>query len=138
MAARIYKPARNAMQQGMADVEVNPVSATAKPGAEKDRDRVLSADELRAIWAATEGKGEHNTIVRLLMLTGQRREEVAAMLLERRLRFVALAPQALQLRVHARFDLALGLHLLALGFIPILARGLQLGLRARVELVPAL
>jgi integrase len=43
------------------------------------RDRVLSDDELRAVWRATEGPGAYNGIVRLLMLTGQRREEVAGM-----------------------------------------------------------
>lgn len=69
-----------AIKQGLADIDVNPVSGTAKPGAEKSRERVLTDDELRAIWAATEDAGgEHSTIVRLLMLTGQRREEVARM-----------------------------------------------------------
>jgi integrase len=43
------------------------------------RDRVLTDAELVAIWNATSGPGFHNSIVRLLMLTGQRREEVAGM-----------------------------------------------------------
>ena len=43
------------------------------------RDRVLSDDELRAIWLATAEPGSFNAIVRALMLTGQRREEVAGM-----------------------------------------------------------
>jgi integrase len=45
------------------------------------RERVLSDDELRAIWQVTStGKGgTFNAIVRLLMLTGQREGEVAGM-----------------------------------------------------------
>ena len=50
-----------------------PVAPTTK------RERVLSDDELGAIWRATAGTGAFNGIVRLLMLTGQRREEVAGM-----------------------------------------------------------
>jgi integrase len=40
---------------------------------------VLTDDELRSVWRATEGPGSFNAIVRALLLTGQRREEVAAM-----------------------------------------------------------
>jgi integrase len=43
------------------------------------RERVLSDDELGAVWRAAAGAGAFNGIVRLLMLTGQRREEVAGM-----------------------------------------------------------
>jgi integrase len=43
------------------------------------RERVLTDDELRAIWQATVGPGPFNAIVRALILTGQRREEVAGM-----------------------------------------------------------
>jgi integrase len=43
------------------------------------RERVLGDDELAAIWRATDGPGPFNGIVRLLILTGQRREEVAGM-----------------------------------------------------------
>lgn len=43
------------------------------------RERVLSDEELVAIWRATEGQGSFNHIVRTLVLTGQRREEVARM-----------------------------------------------------------
>ena len=43
------------------------------------RERVLSDDELAAIWGATASAGPFNGIVRLLILTGQRREEVAGM-----------------------------------------------------------
>jgi len=50
-----------------------PVAPTAK------RERVLSDDELAATWRATDGPGPFNGIVRLLLLTGQRRDEVAGM-----------------------------------------------------------
>jgi integrase len=43
------------------------------------RDRVLSADEIRRVFAATEGPGAFNAIVRALLLTGQRREEVSGL-----------------------------------------------------------
>ena len=43
------------------------------------RERVLSDSELRSIWGATSGPGPFNGIVRMLILTGQRRAEVAAM-----------------------------------------------------------
>jgi len=47
-----------------------PIAPTVK------RERVLSDEELAAIWRATEREGPFNSIVRLLVLTGQRREEV--------------------------------------------------------------
>ncbi|CAO3445662.1 hypothetical protein [Azospirillum argentinense] len=44
------------------------------------RDRVLSADELAAVWAGCEAQsGPFPAIVKVLLLTGQRREEVGAM-----------------------------------------------------------
>jgi integrase len=43
------------------------------------RERVLADDELRAVWEATAGPGPFNAIVRTLILTGQRREEVGRM-----------------------------------------------------------
>ncbi|MGI9449223.1 MAG: tyrosine-type recombinase/integrase, partial [Geminicoccaceae bacterium] len=64
-----------AMEEGFA--EHNPVVDTAKRP-EASRDKILSGDELKAIWLATSDPGDYNAIVRLLLLTGQRREEVAA------------------------------------------------------------
>jgi integrase len=43
------------------------------------RERVLKDHELRLIWEATAGPGSYSAIVRTLILTGQRREEVAGM-----------------------------------------------------------
>ena len=61
-------------------VSENPVISIDKPGIENDRDRVLYMEELRLIWKSTEGDDtQFNSIVRLLMLTGQRLNEVAQM-----------------------------------------------------------
>jgi integrase len=65
-----------AQQQGKA--ESNPVAFTEKREEQK-RERVLSDDELRAIWNAA-GEGDYGTIVKLLMLTGQRREEIGGLM----------------------------------------------------------
>ncbi len=50
-----------------------PLSPVAK------RDRVLSDAELVAVWSAASGPGTFDAIVRMLILTGQRRGEVAGM-----------------------------------------------------------
>ena len=65
-----------AIQQGLADV--NPVTGTAK-NEERPRERVLTMDELREVWAATAEPGIYNAAVRVLMLTGQRKGEVGGM-----------------------------------------------------------
>lgn len=60
------------------DIPANPLTNMAKPEAPKARDRVLSDDELAALWKATEGLAHpFGLFFRLLMLTGQRRSEVA-------------------------------------------------------------
>lgn len=66
-----------AMGEGL--VDANPVVGTNKATQEIARDRVLSDDELSLVWKAA-GRGEYGAIVRLLILTGQRREEVGGML----------------------------------------------------------
>lgn len=60
-------------------VLANPIAITFKPANESPRARVLSAAELATVWHATGGEHDHDRIVRLLMLTGARREEVAGM-----------------------------------------------------------
>jgi len=50
-----------------------PLSPVAK------RDRVLSDAELATVWKAVNGSGAFDRIVRMLVLTGQRRSEVAGM-----------------------------------------------------------
>jgi integrase len=43
------------------------------------RERILNDEELRAVWKQAEANGPFGAIVRLLLLTGQRREKVATM-----------------------------------------------------------
>ena len=64
-----------AMREGLA--LSNPIANTNKRE-EQARDRVLSNDELRRIWNAA-GDGAYGTIVRLLILTGQRRGEISGL-----------------------------------------------------------
>lgn len=65
-----------AMGEGLADL--NPVTGTNKATEEVSRDHVISARELAAIWNACRDD-DYGRIVRLLILTGQRRDEVGAM-----------------------------------------------------------
>lgn len=61
------------------DIPVNPLADMAKPEAPKARDRVLSDEELAVLWLGTDKLGEpFGPFFRLLILTGQRRSEVAA------------------------------------------------------------
>jgi integrase len=46
---------------------------------EASRERVLSDDELRSVWQATDADTDYHAIVRLLMLTGMRRAEVGGL-----------------------------------------------------------
>jgi integrase len=61
-------------------IETSPCARVKPPAAETSRDRVLSNDELRLVWRATERLGgPYGGFVQMLVLTGQRREEAAAM-----------------------------------------------------------
>jgi integrase len=62
--------------RGFADA--NPVVGTERRP-EKSRDRVLADSELKAIWAATAGDDDYSAIVRLLLLTGCRVDEIGAL-----------------------------------------------------------
>ena len=67
-----------AVERGI--LEASPVANVRAPGQEKPRDRVLTDDEVTAFVRACEGMGEpFGPLFRLLLLTGQRREEVAAL-----------------------------------------------------------
>ncbi|MDN3568961.1 tyrosine-type recombinase/integrase [Paeniroseomonas aquatica] len=58
----------------------NPWEATPRPARETARERVLSDAEVGALWTAAAGlDAPMSSIVRLLLLTGQRRGEVAGM-----------------------------------------------------------
>jgi integrase len=69
-----------AMREGIADT--NPVIGTNRPdgrqGEAKTRERVLSNSELTEIWRAC-GDDDYGRIIRMLSLTGQRRNEVGGM-----------------------------------------------------------
>ena len=61
-------------------IPVNPASGVKPPHKEKARDRVLSDDEVRWFWAATgDMQQPFGALLRTLLLTGQRRGEVAGM-----------------------------------------------------------
>lgn len=67
-----------AVSEGMA--ASNPAAQVERRKGEKSRDRVLSDDELHTIWQVCEDwprPSPFGTIVQLLILTGQRRDEVA-------------------------------------------------------------
>jgi integrase len=62
---------------GRGIVEMNPIADLPKPGSETPRDRVLSDDELIAVWNAAEQLSwQFCFVIRLLILTGARREEI--------------------------------------------------------------
>jgi integrase len=65
-----------AMREGLTDA--NPVVGTNKPAESKPRERVLTDGELVLIWKATPAN-EYGRIVKLLVLTGCRREEIGGL-----------------------------------------------------------
>jgi integrase len=61
-------------------VPANPFTGIEPPAAERSRDRVLDIEELAAIWRAAQGLTVPNgAFIRTLLLTAQRRDEVARM-----------------------------------------------------------
>jgi integrase len=61
-------------------VEVNPAAGVENPGHERQRDRVLSEDEIQILWAALEHEPPRvAAIFRLGLLTAQRRSEILGM-----------------------------------------------------------
>ncbi len=67
-----------AVRRGM--LEINPFAEVPAPGKAVFRDRVLSDEEVGAVWrAANELPHPHGPFIKLLLLTLARREEVAAM-----------------------------------------------------------
>jgi integrase len=53
----------------------SPVTGVEPPHKEEERERILSDDELRAVWFACEDEGSSGQALRLLILTGTRRSE---------------------------------------------------------------
>jgi integrase len=61
-------------------VTANPIADLDRPTEERSRDRVLDDKELRKVWLAAGELGHpHAGIVKLLILTGQRRNEIAGL-----------------------------------------------------------
>jgi integrase len=61
-------------------VAASPIAGIRPPSEERSRDRVLNPEELGEVWNASEGLGyPFGPLFRLLILTAQRRGEVAAM-----------------------------------------------------------
>jgi integrase len=61
-------------------IEISPVANVRQPNKPKSRDRVLTDDELRRIWKASDAAGyPFGPMIKLLILTTARRNEVAAM-----------------------------------------------------------
>jgi len=61
-------------------IEANPIAGMKPLSKEKPRERVLSDDELGALWTACDDEGyPFGDCMKLLMLSGQRRAEVAEM-----------------------------------------------------------
>ena len=57
----------------------SPVVKGMKRGDTAGRDRILDDNELRAVWKQAEADGTFGAFVRILLLTGQRKEKVASM-----------------------------------------------------------
>jgi integrase len=66
-----------AMSEGIEGIDGNPVIGTNK-SEESPRERVLMDHELRAIWKHA-GDDHYGVIIKLLMLTGQRADEIASL-----------------------------------------------------------
>lgn len=80
MANRVFAAVRKMFSWAVERdaLPASPCVGLRPPSPEVKRDRVLSDDELRAVWnVATEQQYPWGPLVRLLILTGQRREEVA-------------------------------------------------------------
>ncbi len=61
-------------------IAASPCSGIKAPTAERSRDRVLSDDELRGVWTACDAIGwPFGALVKILLLTGARRDEVGKM-----------------------------------------------------------
>ncbi len=66
------------VERGM--IDANPIAGMKPPSKEKSRERVLTDDELGALWATCDAEGyPFGDCMKLLILSGQRRAEVAEM-----------------------------------------------------------
>jgi integrase len=78
LQAHLHRLFRWSVGRGL--IEANPITDLPKPGSVVKRDRVLSDGELALVWKAADALGHpFGPIVRLLILTGARREEIGAL-----------------------------------------------------------
>ena len=83
MANRVFAAVRKLFNwaKGKDFIEVSPVDGIEPPAEERSRDRVLTDDEIRIFWKACESAGQpFGKLFQLLLLTAQRRDEVACAL----------------------------------------------------------
>ena len=83
-ANRVFEDVRAMLRwaRGRGDLDTNLVDGMKKPSEAQVRDRVLTADEIRTMWAALASADmweSSRRIVRLCLVTGQRVGEVAGM-----------------------------------------------------------
>ncbi len=82
MANRVLAAVRKLLNWSIARdiIDASPVVGIEKPGEERKRDRILTDDEIREVWNAAQAIGyPYGPMTATLMLTGQRRGEVAGM-----------------------------------------------------------
>jgi len=60
-------------------IEKNPLATIPKPKTAPPRERTLDEDEIACLWAATEDDSRYSLIVRLLLLTAQRANQIASL-----------------------------------------------------------
>ena len=78
LLAHIRKLFNWALERGI--VDTSPVANVKAPGKETQRERVLSEDEIKALWAAWDQSSyPFGPMMKLLLVTAQRRHEVAKM-----------------------------------------------------------
>ena len=76
--AAVRKMCRWAVERGI--IERNPTEGLSRPTKERARDRVLSSAEMALVWKATDRiTATYAQVFRVLILTGQRRDEVGGM-----------------------------------------------------------
>src|SRR5262249_14224329 len=60
-------------------IEASPAHGVKRPGREQARDRVLDDDEIKRLWLACDAVGGVASLVKVMLLLGQRRGEIAGM-----------------------------------------------------------
>jgi integrase len=81
-ARRLYETAKRVLSWAMerGDIDDNPLAASKPPIKREPRDRALKHSEIRDLWAAWDEMGyPFGSVMKLLLLTGQRRSEAAEM-----------------------------------------------------------